>query len=213
MRNLAKTVFLIAIAACVLSCAGEGSLPLYYTQEMVTAAEGKLLSDEGLTYEVLNSGKAIGDGRWFAGCFVMGRKSDKVLEVKLNNLEQALSKSVPKLSGSSEEELGNDPINIENIWISGTYVNMRNGHNYDSGKTGTIHKVNLVFDDARSGTDTLFFSLRHNAAGEKGDTYISYYTSFPFNEYIPSGKTGCIVTIEWKWDKDYSISAPYRIRD
>lgn len=211
-RIILPAVFIIILVA-VSSCKREGDLPLCHFQEMVTASSGKLISDEGVTYKVLNMEKETGDGRWYVKGFAMREKGDDVLEVKLSSMKQALSKNVLKLSESSEEELGNDPVNVENIWLSGSYINMLNGHNYDSGKSGAIHKVNLVFDDARSGPDTLYFSLRHNAAGDKGDTYTSYYTSFPFKEYIPSGKTGCVVTVEWKWDADHTVSAPYGIKD
>ena len=212
MKRIVLPAVFIVVLAAFSSCKREGDLPLYHFQEMVTASDGKLMSDDGVTYEVLNRKKEIGDGRWYVKGFAMGKKGDDVLEVKLSSMQQALSKKVLKLSEAGEEEVGSDPIRIENIWLSGTYINMLNGHMAPQ-KAGVAHKVNLLFDDIRSNSDTLFFSLRHNAEGEKGEEYSSYYTSFPFGEFIPSGKSEFVVVLGWRWFsgesgeiKDFSLT-------
>jgi hypothetical protein len=106
-----------------------------------------------------------------------------------------------------------DPIHIENAWISGGYINMYIMFPSKAGSS-TPHIINLVHEggmtDQETGEEipgTYRFTLRHNSNGDKisPEQTADYvlgggYVSFPLNSYITEKEAK--FSIEWVWHKN-----------
>lgn len=90
--------------------------------------------------------------------------------VKLASVYEILTKGVFEITEETQDSIGNDPVNIRDMWIANDHLNVEfsyYGHNQK-------HFINLVHDAGKTYTDgKLHLEFRHN---NKND-YPSYYTS------------------------------------
>lgn len=206
--TLASLIF--SLSSCISS---SNSLPVFILQEIVSASSGKLLSDEGDEYTLVNpqSEYPLESGRYMVSCEVLRKTGEHSYDAVLKEIVKADGGPVLKLSEASPEELADDPLDVVDIWISGGYVNMRNTC-ISLKDSPTQHLVNLVFDDIESVKDTLFFSMRHNSFGEKpdnpdhkGKTFLvrTYYSSYPLEGILPEGHSKKVLALSWNKYSDY----------
>lgn len=96
-------------------------------------------------------------------------------------IENILTKDILRVpTDESEENLGNDRINITNIWISDNYLNIQYQLFYDD-TSNTKHLLNLVLNEQHSADDEeeyLTLEFRHNAYKEKENRLGSGLVSF-----------------------------------
>ena len=80
--------------------------------------------------------------------------------VKLNDVYEILTKGIFKIKPAQQDSIGNDQIEIKNIWIGSDYLNVEFvylGYNKN-------HFINLVSDDSKTYTDNkVHLEFRHNA--------------------------------------------------
>ena len=80
--------------------------------------------------------------------------------VKLNDVYEILTKGIFKIKPAQQDSIGNDQIEIKNIWIGSDYLNVEFvylGYNKK-------HFINLVSDDSKTYTDNkVHLEFRHNA--------------------------------------------------
>ncbi|MCD7972003.1 MAG: hypothetical protein LUG18_04950 [Candidatus Azobacteroides sp.] len=81
--------------------------------------------------------------------------------IKVYSLVRVSSGRILLLTEENKEKVGNDPLEVESIWISGNYINF---YFYIYGNTET-HTLSLVYDPATNSllSDTLKLEIRHNA--------------------------------------------------
>jgi hypothetical protein len=83
--------------------------------------------------------------------------------VKILDIQNVLTKAAAKdLGEKNDEEYGNDPVKILNMWIGDGYLNVEFG--FYNGGMGVSHYINLVKTD-RADTP-YYFEFRHNAYGD-----------------------------------------------
>jgi len=108
--------------------------------------------------------------------------SDKIGEfdhyVKVNYLQEILTKNIEELTTENEKEIGNDPIRILAIWVGDNYLNIRFGYNTGGEK---IHRVSLVknmIQPATGENEEIVLEFRHNAYGDPQNYGVKSYAAF-----------------------------------
>lgn len=88
-------------------------------------------------------------------------QSSKKYWVKINNLHDVLQKNVIELTETNSDSIGNDPVNIEDIWISKNFLNVE--FHYLGG--GKIHFINLTHQkgNVTELSQPIKLELRHNS--------------------------------------------------
>lgn len=203
-------ILLAALAA--VSCIGDDTI-LCRDTVMGNIKGGVLYTDGGLIYNIVKTNVPVDVAdtvRVLVVCDVIKQTGDSEKEYDICLLDYTTPVCKDALTASKVtdwDEVGSDPVGLQSGWFSGGYINMNVIYSFDS-SSKTVHTVNLVYDDVRSGSDTLFFELRHNAFGEcfcedtKDDENIAVttaYASFPLEKFLPSGKDSVVVSVDWTW--------------
>lgn len=95
------------------------------------------------------------------------------LVVRLNDLDTILTKPIIRMSPGIEDSIGDDPIQVYDIWASGGFANFY----YSFSGGATRHLINLVVDSTETqGPITL--RLRHNSKGDSLNYRYSGYICF-----------------------------------
>ena len=134
-------------------------------------------------------------------------KNKKVYDVSVNGFYQLLSKPVVPESFILEDEeirrdsIGNDPFNQINAGFGGDYINI-DFEVWHAQFSDVKHLINLVYDDTRADSDTLYLKLYHNAYGETPGKNLSLHkgigrSSFKISDLLPQGVTSMPVNITW----------------
>lgn len=206
-------LLLAALAFSLSSCVSSSSLPISIFQEIASASSGKLISDEGDEYTIVNPSAEypLDSGRYMVNCEVLRKTGEHTFEAVLKGIVKAEGSEILKKSEAAPEALEEDPLDIVDVWISGGYVNMRNTCiSLKDSPTG--HLVNLVLDDSSIKGDSLFLDMCHNSFGEKPDnpdhkgrTFMvrTYYSSYPLKGVIPEGHSKKVIVLGWNRYSDY----------
>jgi hypothetical protein len=213
MKRLYSRFFILAaLAAAFTACLPKEEV-LYSDVGMVTVLNSsKLLTDNGETYNITvnNSGSLLSDTlkRAMTRCDVLSAVEGKTNEYNVRLMEVAAafcSRPVP-VSIADEDAIGHDGVKVAQGWISGGYLNT---YCYIAmyNPTKVDHELNLLYDNVRSNSDTLYFEMRHNAhdeCPENPETSLysfiiaGTYASFPLEGILPEGQKP-IVHLQWDW--------------
>ena len=142
-------------------------------------------------------------------------RNKNAFEVKVNGFYSLLSKPFVNESFILQKEehrrdsIGNDPFNEIYTWFGGDFLNI-NFDVYHSRYSGKSHMINLIYDDIRSDSDTIYLTLRHNAYGEVPGKVHDLYrgigrSSFKIADLLPDGVTSKAINITWLQYEDYSL--------
>ena len=226
-----KYIFRIVIAALaaslfLTSCKKDDTIR-YNNVTMGNFVDGKFVSDQGNEFTIVEnlSGTEINNiSRAIMQCDVLKKVegTENGYEVRVHILSKVLDKKpVEKVAAAEDpEKLVTDPITIQQLWISGGYINMYvlfEIQTYPE-KPEKKHMVNLVFNQEEIGKGTYNLELRHNAFGEtlsaakdeeKEDGSVQVqsseliqwglagsYVSFPISELITEQKA--TLKLYWK---------------
>lgn len=102
------------------------------------------------------------------------------------------------------DSLGHDLIRVVRAAFSGNYINI--GFEYFRYEGGREHMINLIWDDTRPATDSVYLELRHNAMGEvEGGTgqLISDMglASFRLADLVPEGEESIDIKLKSNMDR------------
>lgn len=211
-----KGIIRLALAASAFlptACVSSDSLPIFLYQGMVTASSGKLITDEGDRYSIVTpvSDFNLDSGRFMASCEVMRKTAEHEYDARLVDIIKAEGPGILTRSKAPVEALQEDPLDVADIWISGNHINMQN-QCITLKDSPTGHLVNLVFDDAASRGDTLFFSMCHNSFGEKPDnpqhkskTFLAktYFSSYSLEGTVPRSNSKKVICLRWRKYSDF----------
>lgn len=217
-----RILAILAAAFCLTACFEDsGDDPLYTNFYGFADVSGLDLTgarisirSEGIFFNVAEDKT---DGAWrkekriFLQCDVLRQTADNTYDICLKQTRPVIEKDVIFKSQSSEDVYGNDAVSFDQDWgmdVQTRTINMACRYTALQ-KSTTPHTLNLVFDDSRSTTDTLFFELRHQGAGESYENtdyettdfqVNGQYLTFDFSGTIPAGAKGSIViSVEWDW--------------
>lgn len=160
-----------------------------------------ILTDDGsvlhiATTEVYNY-IFIDGQRVYVNYTILGDVAPKEFSIRLNRIQNILSKKPVLLSTIDQDSIGDDPIVVVDAWFSaGKYLNI----DFKTGFTNPNlkHFINLVQDDVQVGGEYVDLTLRHNAYGDN-PTYRGYgYVSFDIRSVVPDGATSVKVRLNWK---------------
>jgi hypothetical protein len=139
-----------------------------------------------------------------------------IYEVSVNGFYNLLSKPVVRESFILQDEqarrdsIGNDPFNDVFAWFGGDYINI-DFEVFHSNYSDVKHMINLIYDDTRSSSDTLYLTLRHNAYGELPHQGNFMYLgkgkcSFKLADLLPAGVTSKTIKLNWtEYGHDFEI--------
>lgn len=100
--------------------------------------------------------------------------------VKVNSIEDILMKGVMDITPENEDSIGNDPIVVEDYWMTDSLLSFKLKYwGYDG-----IHFLNLVKQPSLSmapGIQPFELELRHNANDDDDAIYYTAYVSFSLN--------------------------------
>ena len=113
--------------------------------------------------------------------------------VKLNFVDTLLCKQPVYASQIVEEEIGDDPIRVNEAWFGGKYLNIAFTFFHEA--KGVKHFLNLVVNDAHpdADEDNVYVEFRHNAYGEERFREAGGVVSFDLTSLVPEGKNSVTV--------------------
>jgi hypothetical protein len=246
-------ILIAALSAAVMavSCASDEPMMTFWSEYGVVSYVGgdeyfEIADDDGVYYIVENntvSDEGIAEGKrlffaYYDYVDVTGNPSlrldlqskERVLEVRLEQIDYVLSKPIIRESFILEDEairrdsIGHDgirPYGKEKAWFGGNFLNISFEYTRYKG-SDTRHLINLVWDDVRipegEEDDYVHLYLRHNAYGElpsisdidEKDTGVC---SFDLSELIPEGKDNIKVKLFWDEYNEPSIETTEYFED
>lgn len=204
---------LLATILLLASCQKDDTLQ-YGNLTLGNFVEDKFISDQGNEFTIVENqtGYDFKDiQRAIMQCDVLrkvkGTKNG--YEVRVHYVSKVLTKSPVETAVADDdpEKIVEDPIRIEDVWISGGYLNM-----YVMFEIQTYpqvenreHMVNLVFTESEKGTGKYTMTFRHNAYGdtlsaesEEGKQWglTGAYVCFQISDIIQENKAE--ITLKWK---------------
>lgn len=105
--------------------------------------------------------------------------------IKVNFLSNVLTKQVEELTAENEETYGNDKVQIEEIWVSGNYLNVQFRYYIP---VHHAHRVSLVENTTAENPDDGYIHLeyRYNNQDDESDYLRRSLVSFNLGDYAPS---------------------------
>ena len=170
MKKITKAFIVLAAAIAALStvsCKKDSTLR-YNNATMGNVVNGTFTSDQGNIFNIVDqtcAGRLDTMKRAFVICDVLNQGgSENEYDVRLNYISDVLTKDAI-YSSSLSKELVNDPIVLQNYWVSGGYINIflsvpvvRNSN--------VKHSLNFEYDDTAQSEGTYTFTIRHDGTGE-----------------------------------------------
>lgn len=134
--------------------------------------------------------------------------------VKVNAIWDILTKDIIKLTKENEEEIGNDPIKFNHIWIANDFLNIDFMFNYGGIRP---HFINLVENeiDKLSEDDVVELEFRHNSYGSTNiDRLTEGLVSFNLKPLQRSDANSINIRIKVKeFDKESTYDIEYEYSD
>ena len=213
MNKVLKSILILSVAlmgTLMVSCEKDETLA-YNNQTMGNIVEGRFVSDQGNTFNVVEqncAGKLDTMKRAFILCDVLNKTaggSANEYDVRLNGMARVLTKDIVAVENATEDQLVQDPVHVQNVWISGGYLNMYIIFPVKTGST-TKHLINLIHEGAIEEAEgaSYNFTLTHNSYGDKlavdGSVATQMggaYVSFPLTTYIPEETAK--IKLNWLW--------------
>lgn len=197
----------LMLASAMVSCSDDDDRvyvvrPTDYVSMGMVDEDGCIETDAGNTLipDASSVKNDLTDGeRVFLLCNILGAENRDTYRVRVNKYFQLLTKDIVSASEMTDDDLGEDPINVERSWFGGGYLNLRLGLNYDP-SSGVSHSVNLVYDDEKCTADTIRLTLRHNAFSDSDGTAKGYANaSFNLQKLLGEGQAKVFVKLKWRW--------------
>lgn len=141
--------------------------------------------------------------------------SDKIDDydhyIKVNDIWNVLTKSVIELNAENADSIGNDPVQVNDIWIGDNYLNVSFSFNYGGIKP---HAINMVQNKINGSTDTDFLELefRHNSYSSPRNSLYDGFACFdmrPFRKEDRDSIPISIIYTDWEGEQVYELMYKY----
>ena len=175
-KNIRIFTLILTAAVLLLSVSCKKDETLYYGNvTMGNFAGDKFISDQGNEFTIVENqtGGEIKDiKRAIMQCDVLQKTAgtQNGYDVRVSYVGEVLTKEPLTFDEAATdlEKTVEDPVLVEQVWISGGYLNMYIMFEVQVSPTleESKHMVNLVYDPTSIGTGKLMFTLRHNSYGE-----------------------------------------------
>lgn len=211
---LRKTLFTLFAAIAVLTSCKQDNTLRYNNLTMGNVVRGVFTSDQGNIFHVVEQncqGNLASMDRALVLCDVIERVPNKENEYNIR-LHSMVSVDTKRPITTTEAEMSpstmtDDPVHIDQLWVSGGYINMYVAAEIKTAAKLDNHLFNLVINESESSAGKYVLNLRHNSMGESliynpTDTGIllgGKYLSFPISDFVK--EESAKITINWKWYK------------
>lgn len=174
MKYIIRIAAALAAFMIMASCAKDDTIR-YNNITLGNFVGDKFVSDQGNEFTIVENmtgEKFDGIKRAIMQCDVLRKVqgTENGYEVRVHYVGEVLTKSPVEtaVAAADPEKIVEDPIKIEDAWISGGYLNMYVMFEVQAypQKEDSKHMVNLVFDENGTGSGKYTMTLRHNAYGE-----------------------------------------------
>lgn len=174
MKYIIRIAAALAAFMIMASCAKDDTIR-YNNITLGNFVGDKFVSDQGNEFTIVENmtgEKFDGIKRAIMQCDVLRKVqgTENGYEVRVHYVGEVLTKSPVETAVAADdpEKIVEDPIKIEDAWISGGYLNMYVMFEIQAypPKENSKHMVNLVFDENGTGSGKYTMTLRHNAYGE-----------------------------------------------
>lgn len=109
--------------------------------------------------------------------------------VRINAIQDILTKEVIDLTAENAQEIGKDPIKILDLWTGDHFLNIHFGYNTGGEKTHTINLVNNTLDKTTiSPNGAILLEFRHNANGDPQRYGAKNYAAFDLKPFQTANK-------------------------
>lgn len=113
-------------------------------------------------------------------------------DVKINDVYEVLTKGIFPITSATEDSIGNDPIAINGMWISGNYLNV----DFIYPGYSKMHFITLASDASKTYTDNkIHLEFRHNANNDYPSFNISGVVCFNLKSLRKSGSSSVDIVI------------------
>lgn len=123
-------------------------------------------------------------------------------DVKLKNVYEVLTKGIFSITSATQDSIGNDPVAIRDMWVTGDYLNVE----FIYPGYSKTHFINLVSDTAKADDYTdnkVHLEFRHNANDDYPSFNISGVVSFNISSLRKTGVNSVDFVVHTK-EFDYS---------
>lgn len=174
MKYIIRIAAALAAFMIMASCAKDDTIR-YNNITLGNFVGDKFVSDQGNEFTIVENmtgEKFDGIKRAIMQCDVLRKVqgTENGYEVRVHYVGEVLTKNPVETAVAADdpEKIVEDPIKIEDAWISGGYLNMYVMFEIQAypPKENSKHMVNLVFDENGTGSGKYTMTLRHNAYGE-----------------------------------------------
>ena len=174
MKYIIRIAAALAAFMIMASCAKDDTIR-YNNITLGNFVGDNFVSDQGNEFSIVENmtgEKFDGIKRAIMQCDVLRKVqgTENGYEVRVHYVGEVLTKSPVEtaVAAADPEKIVEDPIKIEDAWISGGYLNMYVMFEVQAypQKEDSKHMVNLVFDENGTGSGKYTMTLRHNAYGE-----------------------------------------------
>jgi len=129
-------------------------------------------------------------------------QSTKKFYVKINNLSDVLYKDIIELTGSNNDSIGNDPVQVDDIWVSKNLLNVE--FRFLGGEM--IHYINLTRPngDINTITQPVELELRHNIRDDQQKYTMNSIVTFDLKNIKIPGQDSVkfvVKSTDYKGDK------------
>lgn len=198
---------LIGMTACNLN--PDNGFIIYNDTELCTIENGKILTDNGLTYEIvenLTDANLEEYNRAIIVCDILKLAGDGVYEIKLKSIKKIQVKDCIDAGTLPEgEALTKLPVSPQSIWFSGGYLNIGFSFYIKEGSTAN-HTVDLIAKRPSGQDEVVNLYLRHSSDEEPVTNYsehtlVGSYISFKADEFFPMNTT-TEMEVNWIWFRE-----------
>ena len=174
MKYIIRIAAALAAFMIMASCAKDDTIR-YNNITLGNFVGDKFVSDQGNEFTIVENmtgEKFDGIKRAIMQCDVLRKVqgTENGYEVRVHYVGEVLTKSPVEtaVAAADPEKIVEDPIKIEDAWISGGYLNMYVMFEVQAypQKEDSKHMVNLVFTESEVGSGKYNLTLRHNSFGE-----------------------------------------------
>lgn len=191
MRKMIRLIPFFLISLSLLSCAKDDdySLNKFWVSAATINTEGVkpyiIITDNGDKLFPSSSNVAYfkpenGQRVWVSYTILKDEGTEFDYYVKVNDLREILTKEIITLTNLNKDSIGNDPVEIENIWFSRNYLTV--GFVYGGG--GAIHFINLVRNEEAVFNDEQLpvLEFRHNRNNDRYNNAMRGWVSFDLSK-------------------------------
>jgi hypothetical protein len=180
MKILKNSFLILLVVLGFTACQKDEQETYYSTLGMLKISTDSTIieSDQGYNMYINNSiSNDFEDGDRIVASFSLIEQElptgiDYIVDIY--SIEKVLFKPVIELTPEISDSLGDDPIQVDNMWIAKDYLNLN--FSYSGGET--THFINLGILADSTANDTISLEIRHNDNGDKSSYWLGSFASF-----------------------------------